>query len=371
MQKSNLPIVYLVGTSTHTHGGIGHVIAAQLASRLKDRFNLIHIVTHQDGSSWQKAWVFAKGLMQFLLLKTVHGGKLVHIHSSGGPSFLRKAVFFLLSKVLGCHVILQIHSGGFAEYYEGCGNPLKALIRYMIQASDHVIALTESWKRILGKLTTDESNISVVGNPIDTSKYRPVDIKMGNRPRLLFLGALIKSKGVYDIVESVRRLKAKGLEVEVTLAGDRELDQVREHSQRAGVEQLINLPGWVSEQTKIQLLRTSDVLLLPSYKEGLPLCALEAMACGLPVICSNAGGLVDLVVGGENGLVFVPGDVETMTNHIAALARDADLRQRMGIRNVQKIQEVYSLSVIAGKIGELYEQILLRPQCCPSPAESV
>ena len=126
------------------------------------------------------------------------------------------------------------------------------------------------------------------------------------------------------------------------------------------------MPGWVSEATKIHLLRTSDLLLLPSYKEGLPLCVLEAMASGLPVICSDAGGLGDLVRDGENGLVLAAGDVETMAHHIAALIRDPSLRQQMGQRNARKVQDYYSLPVIAKAIGELYRETLIGPERCAS-----
>jgi len=365
MRSDNAQIVYLVGTSTGTRGGIGYVIGASLASELKHQFRLVHIVTHRDGTALQKVWVYAKSVVQFVFFKMLHGGKLVHIHSSSGPSFLRKALFFLLSKALGCRVIFQIHSGGFIEYYEGCGKALRGLIRYVLNTSEHVVVLTDSWKHALAQLSRNDSNISVIGNPIDTSKYYPVCRKRepGQPPRLLFLGALIRNEGVYDILDCVRRLKEKGLEVSVTLAGDRELEQVRLHSQGAGIEELIDLPGWVSEATKLHLLRSSDLLLLPSYKEGLPLCVLEAMASGLPVICSSAGGLSDLIRDGENGFLMAPGDLDTMARHISALIRNASLREEMGRRNVRKVNELFTLPVIANKVSELYRNVLAGAGC--------
>src|SRR5262249_44118029 len=101
VQKATQETVYLVGTSTTTRGGIGYVIGAYLSSELSSRFRLIHLVTHRDGSALLKAWTYAKALMRFVVLRLTCGSGLVHIHSSSGPSFLRKALFFLASKALG------------------------------------------------------------------------------------------------------------------------------------------------------------------------------------------------------------------------------------------------------------------------------
>ena len=364
MQKRRKQIIYLVGTSTATRGGIGYVIGAYLSSELSSQFRLIHVVTHRDGSSLQKAWTYVKALMRFILLRVTCGSGLVHIHSSSGPSFLRKALFFLLGMGLGCRVIFQIHSGGFLDYYQSRGHAMRFLIRYVLKASDHVVVLTASWRKKIDELTGGKARISVVGNPIDTLKYHPFqrDHKPGRRPHLLFLGALIKNKGVYDIIDCIRLLKGLGVTVQVTLAGDRELDQVRLRSQELGVQDLIDLPGWVSEATKLQLLKNCDLLLLPSYKEGLPLCVLEAMAVGLPVICSNAGGLGDLVNNGENGFIMVPGDIETMANHIAMLVQDSVLRQQIGQKNAKKVRDFYSILAIAQQVGNLYGEALSRPK---------
>src|SRR5207249_9601000 len=110
---------------------------------------------------------------------------------------------------------------------------------------------------------------------------------------------------------------------------------------------------WLAETQKLELLRDSDLLLLPSYTEGLPLSVLEAMACGLPVVCTAVGGLRDLVAEAENGFVIAPGDVDALTDLTARLLRNNTLRRQMGRNNVAKIKNDYGLDVIAKKIGTL------------------
>jgi len=216
--------------------------------------------------------------------------------------------------------------------------------------------LSPSLEQEIAALSTVRVPIHVVGNPIDIDTYKPIPRSSGyrNAHRLLYLGAIIKTKGVYDIIECSKQLVAEGLKVRVTLAGDREMEKAKQRSKEAGLEEIIDLPGWVSESRKLEFLGNSDLLLLPSYTEGMPLCVLEAMACGLPVVCTGVGGLRDLVVHGENGFVHKPGDVEALTRHTRCLLKDEALRERMGRNNTAKIRDNYSSDVIARKLSALY-----------------
>jgi len=174
----------------------------------------------------------------------------------------------------------------------------------------------------------------------------------------VYLGAIIKPKGAYDVLEACKLLKAQGIEPRVVMAGDREIDQAKERCRESGIAAQFEFPGWVSEQEKLALLWRSDLLLLPSYGEGLPLCVLEAMACGVPVVCTDVGGLADLVEHGENGLLFKPGQIDVLARHIAQLLNDESSRQRMSRNNIAKIKRDYSIDVIAERLGKLYSEVL-------------
>jgi glycosyltransferase involved in cell wall biosynthesis len=211
--------------------------------------------------------------------------------------------------------------------------------------------------------------VAVIGNPIDTSIYKPGPRRTGRSEaaRLVFLGAIIKNKGVYDLVESAQLLKSHGLEPHFTIAGDREIDQLKAHCEAAGVEDLFEFPGWVSETKKLSLLWDSDLLILPSYAEGLPLCVLEAMACGLPIVCTDVGGLSDLVRHGDNGLVFRPGDIAALAQHISTLLKDDSMRRRIADNNVAKINRDYAVEMVAKRIEKLYSEVGVAPPAASAP----
>jgi glycosyltransferase involved in cell wall biosynthesis len=353
-------IVYLIGPSAETRGGIGYVIGTHLKSALADSHELIHIVTQRDGGPLIKAVTYAKALLRFALLRLFRGRGLVHIHSSIGPSFYRKVVLFYLCRWMGCPVIFQFHSGHFLQYYASGNRLIRFLIGDVLRSARLNVALTESWKQKITSLTDRCAPVEVIPNPIDTAIYRPGGAVNGQtRPaQLVYLGAIIKPKGAYDVVDACKLLKAQGLEPRVVMAGDREIEQAKERCRESGVAAQFEFPGWVSEKEKVALLWRSDLLLLPSYGEGLPLCVLEAMACGVPIVCTDVGGLADLVEHGENGLLFKPGEIDVLARHIARLLNDEPSRQRMSQNNIAKIKRDYSIDVIAERLGKLYNEVL-------------
>src|SRR5437867_1437206 len=205
-------IVYLIGPSTETRGGIGYVIRTHLKSSLADRFELILIVTQRDGGALTNALTYAKAVFKFVFLRLTRGGNLVHIHSSTGPSLFRKVFLFCVSRCMGCRVIFQIHSGHFLDYYAGSGYLVRFLIDHVLRSARLNVALTDSWGRKIRALTVECAPVEVVANPIDTSVYKPGQrrTRPSEVPHVLFLGAIIKAKGAYDVVESFKLLKSQG-----------------------------------------------------------------------------------------------------------------------------------------------------------------
>src|SRR5262249_24824888 len=79
-------------------------------------------------------------------------------------------------------------------------------------------------------------------------------------------------------------------------------------------------------------------------------------------ICSNVGGLADLVRHGENGFIMSPGDVEAMAKYIMTLAQDSLCREQMGLRNAKKIRDFYSLQAVATQVSHLYREVVCQPR---------
>src|SRR5262249_45092477 len=122
--------------------------------------------------------------------------------------------------------------------------------------------------------------------------------------RIVFVGWVIREKGVFEALEVLAGVRAVHPSVTLTIVGGgRDLDTVREKVDAQGLHGAAHITGWLSRHDVQQVLGDSDVFLFPSHCEGLPNAVIEAMAVGLPVVATKVGGLPDLIRHEENGFL--------------------------------------------------------------------
>jgi glycosyltransferase involved in cell wall biosynthesis len=107
-----------------------------------------------------------------------------------------------------------------------------------------------------------------------------------------------------------------------------------------------------------EILQALDIFVLPSNWEGLPNAVLEAMAAGLPVVATRVGGVPEVVVEGQTGILVPPRDPNALADALLTLLRDPNLRRRMGQAGRQRVQEYFSVDQMVSKTETLYEQLL-------------
>ena len=108
-------------------------------------------------------------------------------------------------------------------------------------------------------------------------------------------------------------------------------------------------------------LKALDAFVLPSYFEGLPLAALEAMAAGLPVVATSVGGTPEAVVDGETGLLVDVKDAGALADALATIATDPDLRARMGAAGHARYEAEFRVDRMVDQTAALYESVARRP----------
>jgi glycosyltransferase involved in cell wall biosynthesis len=125
-----------------------------------------------------------------------------------------------------------------------------------------------------------------------------------------------------------------------------------------GLRDRVRLHGQVDSAVVLAHLQSADVLLHPSLSEGLPTVVLEAMACGLPVVVSECGGVREAVTDGVEGFVVPPRDPGRMAAALAELSREPELRRRMGRAGRARVQRAFTLERQIDAFVDLYEQIV-------------
>jgi glycosyltransferase involved in cell wall biosynthesis len=174
-------------------------------------------------------------------------------------------------------------------------------------------------------------------------------------PRLIAVGRL---KAPKDFVTLVRALAAlRGRTYEALIVGDGpDRGAVEAEIERLGLEGRVQLAGERSDVP--ELLAASDVFVLSSRSEGLPVSVLEAMAAQLPVVASRVGGLGELVVDGETGLLVPPGDETALAEALGRLVDDRELRRKLGAAGRARAEDSFDLSAFRRAHIDLYDRQL-------------
>jgi glycosyltransferase involved in cell wall biosynthesis len=252
----------------------------------------------------------------------------------------------------GAKTIVHIHGSRFDSFMEG--NFLwRGLIRFYLKNVDKVLVMSDAWEQRITAFTGFK-NVHIVYNPVSLAARTQTPKENLN---ILFLGRLGQRKGVYDLLSCIesnkeyfRRGKARFI-----LAGDGEIEKVRQFIREHDLKDLVEVPGWLISEQKEKYLKTSDILILPSYNEHIQMSILEGMGYGYPILATNIAGIPEMVKHGENGFLFEPGDTQTMMFFIKNLFEDAQLRERMGQRSWHLAKEKFQNSKIVDQLVSIYE----------------
>ena len=186
---------------------------------------------------------------------------------------------------------------------------------------------------------------------------------------MLYAGSLVPTKGVHTAIEALGKLseQAEFERLHLSLVGSGRADyEAHLHKLVAwyGLEDRVSFVGRVPREEMPRILRQHDVLLFPSTGEALPRVVQEAMACGLVVIGTTAGGTREILIEGETGLTFLPGDADGLACQIERLNRDPDLFQRLAAQGRDLIVRQFDIQ----KTLDGIETYLLRVVNTPHPA---
>ncbi len=246
-------------------------------------------------------------------------------------------------------VVLLVHHLFGATAFREAGPLLAAGTWFLERPIPHVfkrrptIAISKSTRDDLVARGMRAESIEVIPNGIDTDLYTPApDGRRYERPTVLYLGRVKKYKCVDLILAAVAVLAAEGLDLRLVVGGKGDyLATLRALASRLGISDRVEFPGFVDDESKLELFRRSWVHVLASPKEGWGIANLEAAACGTPTVASDAPGLRESVVDGETGFLVPHGDVNALARRIELILRDPELRATLG-RGGRRFAESYS-----------------------------
>jgi colanic acid/amylovoran biosynthesis glycosyltransferase len=197
------------------------------------------------------------------------------------------------------------------------------------------------------------------GLNINNYSYRPPKEQI---KRIFCAARLSPEKGLAFLMHALGTLHKAGHELELTLAGDGPTrEQLKRLAEDLGLSNRVHFPGYLSEEEVIRELQGSDLFVLPSFVEGLPVSAMEAMAIGVPVIATNIAGTSELIEDGKNGILVRPSDTRVLADAIARMIGDHSFRLRAAELGRKKVVDEFDVAKESAKLNNLLLQTVIPP----------
>jgi glycosyltransferase involved in cell wall biosynthesis len=353
--------VLVVGQASSTPGGISSV------QRLHERFlaarddvELRVATTYDEAGALRRLRLMVGGIARALALVLTGRVDVVHLHVAKGMSALRKGVVVAVARARGVPTVLHTHAGAFADWFDGLPGPARRAVAWMLRADRVVVLAPDAREVYTSRLGLPDDRAVVLANPVEWPDATPERDPHAERVGAVFLGRLIDRKGVFDLVDAVAGLHAAHrARLHVTLAGHGDADAVRRAVTAAGLDGTVEVRTWISPQERDELLGAAQILLLPSWWEGLPMSVLEGMAWGLCPVVTPVGGLATLVRDGDNGVVVPVSDPPSLTAALDKLLSDDEVRVRIGTRARESVRS-FGAVAWADRLVTLYRE-LTRP----------
>lgn len=346
-----------VGPSIKARGGMASVIANFLSEQRRDPdLSVTAVATTQcrGRSSPGDILMFAAAFFHIMFACLARPKPILHVHLASRGAAIRKGIVVRLARLLGAPCLGHDHST--QSLFRKSGRFMKSWKIGTLRRLNALITLSDWDRRFLQSLVNLPVQVVPNGVAIPGQIRRP-PASPDKRVSFLFLGGDMRRKGVFPLLEAFAILRKGGLPARLTIVGNHEAQEVREWVREHDLEKDVDVPGWLEGKAKAELLANAHVFVLASFREGVPVAMLEAMAFGLPVVATTVGGIPEVVVAGETGLLLEPGDVAGLAEAMKRLATDAQLRRRMGEAGRKVIEQKYSLEAVCVPVKKLYLEL--------------
>jgi glycosyltransferase involved in cell wall biosynthesis len=348
------------------------------------------IVVHYLTKSSPKDTFLFNGKMQLAVLQKLpalikqNNFDLIHSNFPAMPDLLFRAFSRSKTKTLTTvHTNIEMQraatsSSAQASKIENSEKMTRLLMPYILRSQKFFISREKNFvfvsKFVQSKIhekyekALKNSHQWIINNGVDTEQFSP---KKAERFReffpsldkassiVLFSGRLIALKGVSVLAEAMQTVVAQNKSAHFVFAGAGSTELLIYNLKKFGVpEDKYSILGPVDRANMSYLYAKAEMLVLPSFIESFPLCVLEAMSCGTPVIASNVGGLPEIITSGQDGLLFEAGQPSQLAANIIYLLENKSKARNIASKGMEKVHEKFSAKKMAADTLNVYREIL-------------
>jgi glycosyltransferase involved in cell wall biosynthesis len=347
----------------HRTGGPATALRRTLESRLKKKYDFVVVsqMTPTNGLSFRQLYEFAE-------IVRAERPDIVHVRGLGGPGFHGS----LGARLGGCaRIVVSVH--GFTHYAE-ISKPIcwarSQLLGKIFEPASLLLASAtytvcqEAANVVRYARFTKKKHYGVIYNGVSeckrscTSQQLRVSLELPDGCVVgLFVGRLVREKGIYELVEATKQLVQKNVNICVVCVGDGpEYSACLRIVEQQRLKKHIRLLGPRSDV--MDLLGISDFFVLPSYYENASNAIMEALMCGRAVISTRTGGTPEIVEDEVCGLLVEPKDVVRLTEALERVVVNAGLRRKLANRARIVARERFGINDMTSRIGEVYDMLM-------------
>ncbi|HXI84194.1 MAG TPA: glycosyltransferase family 4 protein [Verrucomicrobiae bacterium] len=280
-------------------------------------------------------------------------------------AFLRDALFLAIARTFRVPTIVYAHGNNLPDFYDRSSPFMKRVIKTTCSRAVGGIVMGNRLRPNLKRWLPQE-RIFPATDGVQVYSPMPQPPKDRQGISVLYLGNLIREKGVLVVLESAARIRKQRRDIRFIFAGawfkGADEEAARELVLREGLADGVEFVGRVVGEQKWQLLVAADMLVFPTfyYYETLGLVLLEAMQAGLPVVTTSRASIPDIIEEGVNGLMVAEQDPLDLAEKVLRLANDPALRQRMGAANREKFHRLYTHEHYGQRMIRVFEELAAR-----------
>lgn len=365
-----MPKILMLGPQPPPFGGVVSVMKEITSSSLAVTYDFDVFPTSGGDQSVGRSqlWFFGARVRRFarFFRKVALGGYcLVHLHTSA--KLRGTLVYILLTRAAGVKVILQIHHSHWNHILER-GSPLsKVIVRSCVNLLSEILVMNTSWFSSLADLGV-RTRVTLVKNflgrqhPIEPEKIQSAREETGLTERnfvVITVGAVVKEKGVYDTLDAVPAVVKEDDDIRFLFVGGgvntRDESDFKSEIKKRGLNKWVLATGETDRERVSAFLALSDLFLLPSHAESMPVSILEAMRSGLALVTTPVGSVPNMIEHGKTGLLVPVGSPASIAeavsylrshtaerDYLAAAAKKAFEEQFLSESALTELESIYA-----------------------------
>ena len=350
----SVPKIVHVGPGLAVRGGVS-AVERLIIDSISRHVQVEHVATMEDGGILRRIRVFGAALWRIHSILRGKSPCIFHVHFSSRGSTLRKCIVSLMVLRASGRLVLHAHGGGFDGFFSNLPKPLQDRVAGTFRRAHGFVVLSSQWQEFYAtQLAVRRDRIQIMINPTNPPSQVP-DRSGRDSVQFLFLGRINDTKGAFRLLDAYQALPTTSrAAARIVFAGDGQVAELRRRAAAIGSDVVVHT--WLNDEERDHLLAVSDVLVLPSEHEGVPMAILEAIAYGLPVIATPVGGIPDVIRHGREGLLVEVGNQGALTAALARMVTEPALRASLG-QEARATAESLNVTNYGQRLLEFYQTI--------------